>query len=161
MCSTVIDFEKAFDSLSWEFSYWRKNNIMGEIITIKLYFKNSAKWQPFGNNPSREGMQTGWSNITLSVCLGRRISCRGHQDQQRNRGFNYVKTRTQNLSICGWSQKNLPWFKFQLISGLKVNTEKTKVIKIWNWGVGRDNRTTLCNEMNLEWTQNFDCLGIK
>ena len=44
--------------------------------------------------------------------------------------------------------------EFQLISGLKVNDEKTKVIKIGNWG---DSRTTLCQEMKLEWTQKIEC----
>ena len=47
--------------------------------------------------------------------------------------------------------------EFQSISGLKVNTEKTKVIKIGDWG---DNRTKLCTELNLEWTHTFDCLGV-
>ena len=47
--------------------------------------------------------------------------------------------------------------EFQYISGLKVNNEKTKVIKAGPWG---DNRTILREGLNLDWTQTFDCLGI-
>ena len=46
--------------------------------------------------------------------------------------------------------------EFQKISGLKVNTEKTKVVKV---GMKGDNRKT-CNDLNLEWTQTFTSLGI-
>ena len=46
---------------------------------------------------------------------------------------------------------------FQSILGLKVNTDKTKVIRIGKWG---DNRTKLCEDLNLDWTQKCDCLGI-
>ena len=48
-------------------------------------------------------------------------------------------------------------WEFQLISGLKVNTEKTKVIQI---GVLRDNRMRLCEDLNLIWSQKFTSLGI-
>ena len=47
--------------------------------------------------------------------------------------------------------------EFQQISGLKVNTEKTKVIKVGRWG---DDRTTFCNDLNLQWTSKFELLGI-
>ena len=46
---------------------------------------------------------------------------------------------------------------YEVISGLRVNTEKTKVIKIGGW---RDSRTILCQNMNLEWSQKFTSLGI-
>ena len=46
---------------------------------------------------------------------------------------------------------------FETISGLKMNTEKTKVIKVGGWG---DDRTILCKDLNLQWTTKFDCLGI-
>ena len=34
---------------------------------------------------------------------------------------------------------------------------KTKIIKIGIWGV---NRPTFFHDLNIEWTQKFDCLGI-
>ena len=46
---------------------------------------------------------------------------------------------------------------FESVSGLKVNTEKTKVIKI---GAARDNRINLCTDLNLIWTDKFTSLGI-
>ena len=47
--------------------------------------------------------------------------------------------------------------EFEQVSGLKVNKEKTKVAKIGAW---RDNGIILCNELNLDWTQEFVSLGI-
>ena len=47
--------------------------------------------------------------------------------------------------------------EFHLISGLKINVEKTKAIK---FGVTRDSRMTLCEDLNLIWTQDFTSLGI-
>ena len=47
--------------------------------------------------------------------------------------------------------------EFERVSGLKVNKEKTKVVKIGGWG---DNRITLCNDLKLDCTQKFTALGI-
>ena len=46
---------------------------------------------------------------------------------------------------------------FYLISGLKINVEKTKAIK---FGVTRDSRMTLCDDLELIWTHEFTSLGI-
>ena len=46
---------------------------------------------------------------------------------------------------------------FFLISGLKINVEKTKAIK---FGVTGDSRMTLCDDLNLIWTHEFKSLGI-
>ena len=47
--------------------------------------------------------------------------------------------------------------EFENISGLKINKEKTKVAKIGGWG---DNRTNLCDDLLLDWTQEFTAPGI-
>ena len=47
--------------------------------------------------------------------------------------------------------------EFELISGLKVNKEKTKVIQL---GANRDNRMILCTDLNLMWNHKFTALGI-
>ena len=47
---------------------------------------------------------------------------------------------------------------FERVSGLKVNKEKTKVVKLGGW---RDNGIALCSDFNLDWTQEFTSLGIK
>ena len=46
--------------------------------------------------------------------------------------------------------------EFQKISGLKINIEKTKIIKIGVWG---DSRINYCKERNLIWTAKFTSLG--
>ena len=50
----------------------------------------------------------------------------------------------------------LDWFK--KISGLEVNRDKTKVIKI---GAVRDRSIPFEGKFGLEWTENFEVLGIK
>ena len=47
--------------------------------------------------------------------------------------------------------------EFEMMSGLKVNKEKTKVVQIGDIG---DNRIELCKDLNLIWTQQFTSLGI-
>ena len=47
--------------------------------------------------------------------------------------------------------------EFKKILGLRVNTEKTKCIKI---GVTGDNMMNLCTDLNLIWTHKFTSLGI-
>ena len=47
--------------------------------------------------------------------------------------------------------------EFENISGLRINKEKTKVIKIGGW---RDSRIELCKELKLDWTSEFILLGI-
>ena len=58
----------------------------------------------------------------------------------------------KNLRVCMNILKS-----FYEISGLKINVEKTKAIK---FGVTRDNRMTLCKDMDLIWTSEFISLGI-
>ena len=47
--------------------------------------------------------------------------------------------------------------EFEKVSGLRINKEKTKVAKIGGWG---DNGTNLCDDLLLDWTQEFTALGI-
>ena len=47
--------------------------------------------------------------------------------------------------------------EFQSLSGLKVNIDKTKIIKIGVWG---DSSDKFCPERNLIWTNEFISLGI-
>ena len=44
---------------------------------------------------------------------------------------------------------------FYLISGIKINVEKTKAIK---FGVSWDSSMTLCDDLDLIWTQEFTSL---
>ena len=47
--------------------------------------------------------------------------------------------------------------EFEGISGLRINKEKTKVIKIGGW---RDSRLELCKDLKLDLTTEFISLGI-
>ena len=47
--------------------------------------------------------------------------------------------------------------EFHLISGLKINVDKTKVVKS---GKNRDSSNILCPDLNLIWTDKFTSLGI-
>ena len=64
----------------------------------------------------------------------------------------FLKPEEKNIRECMQILK-----EFEQISGLKVNKEKTKVAKIGAWG---DSRTILCEDLNLDWTQEFTSLGI-
>ena len=45
-----------------------------------------------------------------------------------------------------------------MISGLKINVDKTKVIKFWK---DRDSSDVLWPDLNLIWTDKFTSLGIE
>ena len=47
---------------------------------------------------------------------------------------------------------------FYLVSGLKINVDKTKVVK---FGRDRDSRDILCPDLRLIWTNRFTSLGIE
>ena len=47
--------------------------------------------------------------------------------------------------------------EFRKMSGLKIKIEKTKIIKIGEWG---DSRISYCKERDLIWTAKFTSLGI-
>ena len=47
--------------------------------------------------------------------------------------------------------------EFHLFSGLKINVDKTKVVK---FGKNRDSSDILCPDLNLIWTEQFSSLGI-
>ena len=48
--------------------------------------------------------------------------------------------------------------EFYLVSGLKINVDKTKVVK---FGGDRDSSDILCPDLNLIWTKKFTSLGIE
>ena len=64
----------------------------------------------------------------------------------------FMSAKEHNIRKCMQILKD-----FELVSGLKVNKEKTKVVKLGGW---RDNGTILCKDLKLDWTQQFTSLGI-
>ena len=64
----------------------------------------------------------------------------------------FIKPKEESIRNCMITLK-----EYESISGLKINEEKTKVIKIGGWG---DSGTILCEDLKLEWTHTFVSLGI-
>ena len=59
----------------------------------------------------------------------------------------FLSANEQNIRKCMQILKD-----FARVSGLKVNKEKTKVVKLWG--------IIFCEDLNLDWTQEFTSLGI-
>ena len=64
----------------------------------------------------------------------------------------FLSAKEHNIRRCMLILKD-----FELVSGLKVNKEKNKVAKLGGW---RDNGIIFCEDLNLDWTQQFTSLGI-
>ena len=65
----------------------------------------------------------------------------------------FMKYCENNLRVCMSVLHD-----FYLISGLKINVEKTKAIK---FGTLRDSGMNLCDDLELIWTRKFTSLGIE
>ena len=64
----------------------------------------------------------------------------------------FMKYNESNLRIC-----MSILYDFYMISGLKINVEKTKAIK---FGVTGDSGVNICDDLELIWTKEFTSLGI-
>ena len=64
----------------------------------------------------------------------------------------FLKYEEQSIRSC---MRTLT--EFELLSGLKVNKGKTKVVQLGGLG---DNRVELCKDLKLLWTNEFTALGI-
>ena len=124
----LVDFEKAFDSLSWEFIESTLNNFnFGEKY---IFFKNSNKVI---------GIITQQKEHKLS--------------QYADDTSVFLRATEENLKN---SLEYLEWFYQK--SGLKININKTKVIRI---GPIRETDRRFCRENDLEWVSSFTALGIE
>ena len=173
----LIDFEKAFDSISWEF--------ITKTLTFFNFGEDTINWvKSLQEGSSSKILQNG--NFSDIITLGRGCrqgdpvspylfvlaaevlseAIRLNKDIEGITVFEkehkvsqyaddttlFIKPTEKSIRACMVTLK-----EFEQISGLKVNKEKTKVIKIGGWG---DNRTILCKDLKLEWTQEFVSLGI-
>ena len=64
----------------------------------------------------------------------------------------FIKYNDRNLRLCMDILE-----EFYLSSGLKINVDKTKVVK---FGRNRDSSDILCQDLKLIWTSSFTSLGI-
>ena len=173
----LIDFEKAFDSISWDF--------ITKTLKIFNFGDNTIQWiKSLQKGSTSKILQNGHfsKNIILKrgcrqgdpispylFVLAAEILAEAIRSKEEIEGITihkqqhktslyaddttlFLKGNEQSIRGCMQILK-----EFEQISGLKVNKEKTKVAKL---GVWRDSGTILCNDLHLDWTQKFTSLGI-
>ena len=173
----LVDFEKAFDSISWEyisktlqiFNFSEKtisiieslqknskskilqNGHLSEIITLGRGCRQGDPISPYIFVLAVELLGEAFrTNLEIKGII---VGGEEHRISQfADDTTLFMQFNEKNLRIC-MSILN----EFHLISGLKINVEKTKAIK---FGVSRDSRMTLCDDLDLVWTQEFTSLGI-
>ena len=173
----LIDFEKAFDSIDWEFITKTLNffnfgpNIINWIKSIQL---NSYSYIVQNGHISKKvllhrGCRQGDPVSPYIFVLAAEIMATAIREDKQIEGIEVYKDE-QKISLyaddttlyLSAKESNLiaaleTLKQFQGISGLKVNIDKTKIIKIGVWG---DSRDIYCSERNLIWTNKFVSLGI-
>ena len=114
-------------------------------------------------------MQTRGSNIPLHFFLAVELLGASIRENTELQGYT-VKGKEHRISqfaddttlFIAYNERNLRLCmeileEFHLISGLKINVDKTKVMK---FGRNRDSSDILYQDLNLIWTNNFISLGI-
>ena len=173
----LVDFEKAFDSISWDYIEKILNLFNFSDQTIQVVKSLQA-------NSLSKILQNGHSSDIIKLSRGCRqgdpispyifvlavellgVSIREDTELQgyivkgkehRISQFAYdttlfIKYNDRNLRLCMDILE-----EFYLISGLKINVDKTKVVK---FGRNRDSSDILCQDLKLIWTSSFTSLGI-
>ena len=173
----LIDFQKAFNSLSWEY--------IRETLHTLNFGENFIKWITIFQEKSNSrillnghlsepfvlerGCRQGdpISPYLFIMCF--ELSTLAFKESREIKGITalrkehrlsqyaddtsvFLKASERNLRN---SLKILNWF--YLKSGLKINIHKTKVIRI---GPIRETDRRFCRENNLNWVSSFTALGI-
>ena len=173
----LIDFEIAFDSISWKF-------ILKSLEKFN-FGEDIKKWvKSLQLNSNSKILQNG--HLSDEITLGR--GCRQGdpispylfilaaeflaEAIRTNKNIKGIKIHETEHKLSLYADDTTIFLKhdeqsirscigtlkeFKRLSGLKINEDKTKVIKI---GVERDNRIQLCTDLNLIWTNKFTALGI-
>ena len=173
----LIDFEKAFDSISW--------NFILDILKKINFGQNTINWvKSLQIDSTSKILQNGHLSETINLgrgcrqgdpispylfVLGAELLAEAIRSNTNIEGLT-IHQKEHKLSqyaddttlFLKYSEKNIrscmeTLREFEIISGLKVNTEKTYVVKI---GDERDNRINLCTDLELIWTNKFTSLGI-
>ena len=173
----LVDFEKAFDSISWDF--------ISKILKLFNFSDHTIEVvKSLQKNSFSKISQNGHSSELIELCRGCRqgdpispylfvlavellgVSVRAHKDLEGYKIRNVEHRISQfaddtNMFILH-SEKNLRLCmdilgEFYLISGLKINVDKTKVVK---FGHKRDSSDNICPDLKLIWTEKFSSLGI-
>ena len=171
----LIDFEKAFDSISW--------NFILDILKKFNFGQNTINWvRSLQIDSTSKILQNGHLSETINLgrgcrqgdpispylfVLGAELLAEAIRSNTNIEGLT-IHQKEHKLSqyadeptlFLKYSEKNIRMEtlrEFEIISGLKVNTEKTNVVKIRD---ERDNRINLCTDLELIWTNKFTSLGI-
>ena len=174
----LVDFEKAFDSISWDFisKILKLFNFSDHTIRVVKSLQKNSFSKIIQNGHSSELIRLGrgcrqgdpispYIFVLAVELLG--VSVRTHNDLE---GFKIRNTEHRisqfaddtNMFILN-NERNLRLCmnileEFHLISGLKINMDKTKVVK---FGKNRDSSDNICPDLNLLWTKKFTSLGIE
>ena len=173
----LVDFEKAFDSISWDYitkipnlfnfseqtiqvvKSLQKNSISkilqnghcSDIINLARGCRQGDPISPYIFVLSVEPLGTAFREHTQ--LQGYMIGGREHRVSQfADDTTLFITSSERNLRLC---MDILG--EFYLVSGLKINVDKTKVVK---FGMDRDSRDILCPDLDLIWTNRFTSLGI-
>ena len=175
----LIDFEKAFDSLSWKFLY--------KVMAFFGYSENLIKWIKLFNTdvtayvlqcgflsesiPIKRGCRQGGPISPYLFLIGAEILARLIQSNPKIIGlvidtteFKLTQFADDTTLILNGSQHSLQAALnvleiFGSISGLKMNRDKTKIIWI---GAKKFSKDELKVSEKLSWgSSNFTLLGLK
>ena len=173
----LVDFEKAFDSILWEFitKISKLFNFSDSTIQViqSLQKKSLSKIIQNGHSSEiiklfrgcRQGDPISPYIFVLAVeLLGTAFREHDHIEGYKIRDREHIISQfaDDTTLFISYSEMNLRLCmdileEFHLISGLKINVDKTKVVK---FGKNRDSSDVLCQDLNLIWTNKFTSLGI-
>ena len=174
----LVDFEKAFDSISWEFitKILKLFNFSDSTIQVIQSLQKNSLSKIIQNGHSSEiiklfrGCRQGDPISPYIFVLAVELLGTAFREHEHIEGYK-IRDREHRISqfvddttlFISYSEMNLRLCmdileEFHLISGLKINVDKTKVVK---FGKNRDSSDVLCQDLNLIWTNKFTSLGIK
>ena len=175
----AIDFEKAFDKLEWSH--------INRCLEYFNFGPTFQKWiKTLYKNITSSVINNGYATETFTISRGVRQGCPispylfilcVEPLASALRASNEVKgieIKSETYKLCQYADDTslllhfdeqslreafLMLNKFQSISGLKINLEKTKLLKL---GSAKDIQGTLAPELNLEWTNEpISILGVQ